>query len=65
MKGIAQVMSTIKIATLTVENLIVNKDALANACTPELYATEEAYKLVKDEGMPFRDVYKKVAQKYK
>lgn len=32
---------------------------------PGSFATEEAYKLVTEEGMPFRDAYRKVAEKYK
>ena len=30
-----------------------------------LYATEEAYRLVTDDGLPFRDAYRKIAEKYK
>ncbi len=29
------------------------------------YATEEAYKLVTGDGLPFREAYRKVAEKYK
>ena len=29
------------------------------------YATEEAYRLVTEDGLPFRDAYRKVAEKYK
>ena len=29
------------------------------------YATEEAYKLVTDEGMAFRDAYRKIGERYK
>ena len=29
-----------------------------------IFATEEAYRLVQDEGMPFRDAYRKVAKRY-
>jgi len=32
---------------------------------PGSYATEEAYTLVTEEGMPFRDAYRQVAEKYK
>jgi argininosuccinate lyase len=32
---------------------------------PGSYATEEAYKLVTEDGLPFRDAYRKVAEKYK
>ena len=30
-----------------------------------LYATEEAYRLVTEKGVPFREAYRKVAEKYK
>jgi argininosuccinate lyase len=29
-----------------------------------LFATEEAYRLVTDEGMPFREAYRLIAAKY-
>jgi argininosuccinate lyase len=32
---------------------------------PGSYATEEAYKLATEDGMPFRDAYRQVAEKYK
>jgi argininosuccinate lyase len=32
---------------------------------PGSYATEEAYKLVTEDGIPFRDAYRQVAEKYK
>jgi argininosuccinate lyase len=32
---------------------------------PGSYATEEAYKLVTENGLPFRDAYRQVAEKYK
>lgn len=41
----------------------VNEEACATAMTEELFATEEALKLVK-EGMAFRDAYRKVAELY-
>jgi len=36
---------------------------LQKACSQELYATKEAYELVKS-GMSFRDAYKIVGEKY-
>jgi argininosuccinate lyase len=30
------------------------------ALTPEIYATDEAYRLVREQGMPFRDAYRAV-----
>ena len=41
--------------------LQVNAAQAAGACTDELYATHEAYRLVQ-HGIPFRDAYQQVAQ---
>ncbi len=56
--------SSLSIAALILEKLEFDKKKCEASLTPELYATEEAYKLVKG-GMPFRDAYKKVGEKYK
>ncbi|HEX6900521.1 MAG TPA: argininosuccinate lyase [Thermoanaerobaculia bacterium] len=32
---------------------------------PELYAAEEAYRMVLEEGIPFREAYRRVGEKYK
>jgi len=37
------------------ENIVLDKG---------IYATEEAYKLVQKEDIPFRDAYKKIAKKF-
>ena len=29
-----------------------------------VYATEEAYRLVREKGIPFRDAYREVAKRY-
>jgi argininosuccinate lyase len=44
-------------------SLEVNEDRCKEALTEELYATEKAYKLVK-QGMPFREAYHKISQQY-
>lgn len=64
MKGLASAINTIEIATLVVDNLVMNTDAMKKACGPELYATEEAYALVKEKKISFRDAYKIVGDKY-
>ncbi len=56
--------SSLSIAALILEKLEFDKKKCEASLTPELYATEEAYKLVKG-GMAFRDAYKKVGEKYK
>ncbi len=48
---------------LVVKNLEAKKQNLENACTSELYATDEALKLVKD-GKNFREAYQEVKEKY-
>lgn len=45
------------------KTLKVNVENCKLALTPELYATEEVYKLVA-KGMPFREAYKIIAKKY-
>jgi argininosuccinate lyase len=32
---------------------------------PSLFATEEAYRLVLEEGIPFREAYRRVAQRWR
>lgn len=63
MKWINLSISTIKICDLIVSELGLNTDNLDSACTEELYATREAYLLVKD-WMSFRDAYRIVWDKY-
>ena len=54
---------SLKIMILVIEGLNINKENCKKAMTEELYATEEAYNLVK-QGMPFRQAYKKISEKY-
>ena len=51
------------VMTMVVEGLAIDVDACKAAMTEELYATEEAYRLVKD-GMPFRDAYRQIGVRY-
>ncbi|MEI8269987.1 MAG: argininosuccinate lyase [bacterium] len=64
LKGINLTIDTIKIITLVITNISMNKEILNTACTAEIYATNEAYKLVKEKGIPFRDAYKIIGEKY-
>ena len=64
LKGIKNAIDTTKITSLILDNLIINIDVLKEACSSELYATEEAYKLVKEKNIPFRDAYKIIGRKY-
>ncbi len=56
-------LETIQIAILFVKDLEALSKNLENACTSELYATDEALKLVK-QGKSFREAYQEVKEKY-
>lgn len=53
----------IKMMVLIVSKIKINEKKCKEALTKELYATEEACKLVK-KGIPFREAYKKVSRKF-
>jgi len=61
LKGMKLSIATIGIMNLAISHLEVNKENLKSACTEEIYATREAYQLVK-QGTPFRDAYKEVGR---
>lgn len=63
MESFEIVKSTLSVMIPVIEGIRVDEEKCRRACTPEIYATEEAYRLV-ESGMPFRDAYRKVADKY-
>lgn len=62
-KGMKLALETIEVMILVIKNLGAKKINLENACTPELYATDEALKLVK-AGKSFREAYQEIKEKY-
>jgi len=56
------VMDVLEAAILLVQNMSVDSEVAQKACTSELFAAEEANRLVVEEGYSFRDAYKKVAK---
>lgn len=48
--------------SILIDSLKINEQGLIQACTAELFAAEEAYKLVKEKGISFRDAYRTVAE---
>ncbi len=62
-KGMKLAQETIEVMTLVIKSLEAKKKNLENACTPELYATDEALKLVK-KGKSFREAYREVKEKF-
>jgi argininosuccinate lyase len=59
MDAVDTVLGALAVTRRTVESLEPVEERLLAACTPELYATDRAYELVR-EGVPFRDAYKQV-----
>ena len=62
-KGMKLAFDTLGVMNLVIKNIEVKKENLENACTSELYATDEALKLVK-AGKSFREAYQEVKEKY-
>lgn len=58
LKAVENTMESLKACHLLVRSISLNKHELQQACTAELFAAEEAYKLVKKEGVSFRDAYR-------
>ncbi len=52
----------IRMSGLLVRGLSFNRQALEQACTSDLMAAEEAYRLVKEKGVTFRDAYRLVKE---
>jgi argininosuccinate lyase len=63
MESIDITKQSLKVMSKFIRGLRIDKAACLKAMTPELYAADEAYELVK-KGMPFRDAYKEVGKKY-
>ena len=60
MRSIDLIKNCLDINTLVISGLIVNEENCKKAMTDELFATEQAYNMVK-EGIPFRQAYRKIA----
>ena len=59
-RSIDLIKNCLDINTLVISGLIVNEKNCKKAMTDELFATEQAYNMVK-EGIPFRQAYRKIA----
>ncbi len=62
--GTDTALAMLAVAARVMGGLTVDRQRCAAAMTPELFATEEAYELVR-QGVPFREAYRRVADKYK
>ncbi|MCD6571708.1 MAG: argininosuccinate lyase [Thermoplasmata archaeon] len=62
-EGFDTVKETLSVISKVVKKLKVNKERAKELLTGELFATEQVYKLVKN-GVPFREAYKIIKEKY-
>lgn len=62
MRALNTTLESMKVATALFDKLSVDEVACNKAMTEELYATEQAYELVR-QGIPFREAYQLVAKR--
>lgn len=60
-KGLGITRRSLEVVSLVMEHMEPNEDVLMSSLTPELFATNEVFKLVK-QGMPFRDAYQEIKE---
>ncbi len=63
MRALDATRDCLEVMTLVVSKMSVDAKRCEAALTPEIFATQEAYKLV-EQGMPFRDAYRTIAGRY-
>ena len=62
-RGIDQALQSLDIAAAALAALVFRPERIR--LDPTLHAAEEAYALVLREGIPFRDAYRRIAERYK
>ena len=60
--GLRLVRQGLAVTTAAVPTLEPVSEKIIAALTPDIYATDEAYRLVRDQGMTFRDAYVQVGR---
>ena len=63
-RGVDTALAMLHVAKRVMEGLEVDAERCSAAMSAELFATEEAYRLVRD-GVPFREAYRQVAAKFR
>jgi argininosuccinate lyase len=58
--GVRLARGIVVVATAAAPTLKPVRERIIAALTPDIYATDEAYRLVREQGVPFRDAYKSV-----
>ncbi|MBD3417915.1 argininosuccinate lyase [Candidatus Micrarchaeota archaeon] len=63
LKSMKITLTSLKLMSKIIAGLEQDEEKMKAAMSRELYATEEAYKLV-EQGVPFRDAYKEVGKRF-
>ncbi|HCP44961.1 MAG TPA: argininosuccinate lyase [Deltaproteobacteria bacterium] len=63
-RGFDETVAMLEIAKHVMDGLVVDYAACEAGMSPELHATEEAYRMVK-EGVPFREAYRQVGRSFR
>ena len=58
--GMRLVRSALAVVAAAVPTIEPVEERIVAALTPDIYATDEAYRLVREQGLAFRDAYKQV-----
>lgn len=61
LESLAKGKELLEVCAHLLPGLRIREQACRAACSDDLYAAQEAYRLVADQGIPFRDAYKAVA----
>jgi argininosuccinate lyase len=60
--GVKLALQGLAVVTAAAPTLNPVREKILAALTPDIYATDEAYRLVREQGMAFRDAYKEVGR---
>ena len=63
-KSIEITLESIKIATMLLSEISINKQKCEEGLTEEIFATQKVYELV-EKGIPFRSAYRIIAKEFK
>ncbi len=60
--GLALAKQCLAVAKAAAPTITPNRERILAALTPDIYATDEAYRLMREQGLPFRDAYVQVGK---
>jgi argininosuccinate lyase len=61
-EGVRLARQILAATAAAVPTLVPVRERILAALTPDIYATDEAYRLVREQGVPFREAYQRVGR---